>query len=215
MVVPVADFVEVRSPADSMVFKRPAAWAFAARLLGATGGISEDPAEVKEGGAGRLPSNVVALRRDEMARPALNDQRITTLRTHRRYPGYYVTEGKTLAAPGSDFELVQHIRVINRARRVTRDTMLPILKSKIRANANGTIYETDAAVIEQKLKTALSIALLGTPAHASAIEVKVVRTNNALSTKTVLVKVSVLPFLYPKFINTTIGFAALVVREAA
>jgi len=208
-----ADFAEIRSPANGGIFKRSAAWAILARVLGARGGISEDAGEVGETFQGRLPSSVTSIRRNEAARQGLNDARIATLRTHRRAPSFYVTKAKTLAALGSDLELLQHAMIIDRGLEVASLEALKLLNKKQRVNATGTIYETDALVIERKITTALESALLN-EGHVTEVVVKVDRTWNVLSSKRLKLSISLRPYGYPEIVSTTLGFAALVARAA-
>lgn len=206
-VVLVADFGEIRSPISSRVYKRPAAWPVVARAMKAP--ISEDLAYVAEG---KLMSSLTSIRRDEAARQALNTARITTLRTFRKKPGFYITKPKTLAAAGSDYELLQHGRIIDKACRIVRDVMLPRLNGKVRTNKDGTIHEIDARVIEQALETALKRDMV--PDHVVSVLAVINRTDNILSTKKMRVKVSALPYAYPEQIEETLGFATLVAQAA-
>lgn len=209
----VADFAEIRSPLDGAVMKRPAAWAVMARILGAAGGISEDPGEVGETFEGQLPASVVSIRRNESARPVLNDARIATLTTHRGAPGRYVTKGKTLAAPGSDIELIQHAMIIDRGLEVASLEAIKLLNKRQRVNANGTIDEADARVIESKILTAMTRDLTN-EGHVTEVIVKVVRTWNVLSSKRIKIMIALRPYGYPEVVETTLGFAALVARAA-
>jgi hypothetical protein len=209
----VADFCEIRSPQDGAILKRPAAWALLARILGARGGISEDPGEVGENFEGALPTSVRSLRRDESIRQTLNDGRIATLRTHRRAPGFYVTKAKTLAAAGSDVELLQHAMVIDAGLDIASLEAVKLLNKRQRVNADGTIHEVDARVIEQKIATALTNGLLN-EGHITGVTVTVVRDWNVLSSKKLKIKIALQPFGYPETIATTLGFAAVVARAA-
>lgn len=208
----VGDFGEIRSPISSKVFKRPAAWPVTARLK--AGSISEDAGYVQgEQAPGRLMSSLISIRRDEAQRSALNDQRVTTLRTFKRRAGFYVTKPKTLADVGSDYELLQHGRIVDKMCATTRDFMLPKLNGKLRTNSDGTILETVALKLETDLKAALGRDLV-TPNHLQSVNAKINRTDNLISTKKIRVKVSGLPFAYPEQIEETLGFAVLTAQAA-
>lgn len=54
----------------------------------------------------------------------LDAARYVTFRRYEGLPGIYVTNGKTMAAPGSDYEYVETLRVANKAARLVRQAAL-------------------------------------------------------------------------------------------
>lgn len=206
----VADFCELRSYLTSRVYRRPAAWAMSSRVKRAP--ISQDPGEVGNNGVGRLASSITAIRRDEARRTALNAQRLGTLRTFRRKPGFFATKCPTLAAPGSDFKYIQHARIINKACKVTREAMIDELNKARRTNPDGTILEFEARTLESMFNEKLRAELVK-PNHAQTVEARFVRDTDILSSEQLDVDVSVLPFAYPSKIRSRIGFAKLVARS--
>lgn len=211
-VVLVADFGEVRSPIDGGIYRRPAAWALAARVKAAS--ISEDAGYVLgEKAPGKLMSSLISIRRDEAKRQGLNDARIATLRTHKRKAGFYVTKAKTLAVAGSDYALLQHGRIIDKACRTVREGLLPRLNGKVQCNKDGTIFDLDAKAIEADVLKLLKRDLLSA-GHAVSATVKIDRLYNVLSNKKLRIAVSILPYAYPEIIETTLGFAALLATAA-
>lgn len=207
-----ADFCYLRSPISKRVYRQSAAWI--AVSMSRKLSLSTDLGEVGvNGSVGRLPSAVVAIRRNEEKRPGLNDGRFITLRTYYGLTGFFITKPKTMAAPGSDFELLQHGSIIDVGCAVARAKGLELINSKQRTNANGTIYELDARAIERRINTALSIALVQ-PGHAPIAYVTVRRDDNIISTKKIRLKVRIRPFAYPEIVETEVGFEALIAEAA-
>lgn len=172
---------------------------------------SEDLAWV---GRGALPG-VQRLHHDEDAVPGLNIARFVTARRHEGIVGFFLTNPVTMAAPGSDFELLQYRRVWDRAYRVVRRVFTPALSQDFITNpadvqaplVPGAIDEVEAADLEERGKDALSDALLRSrPRHATAVDVSVDRLTTFTVTRELLVDFAVTPKGYAKRISGTLGF---------
>lgn len=172
---------------------------------------SEDLAWV---GRGSLPG-VQRLHHDEDAVPGLNAARFVTARRHEGLTGYYLTNPVTMAAPGSDFELLQYRRVWDRAYRVLRRVYTPVLSQDFLTNpadvqaplVAGAIDEVEAAELEDRGRDALGDALLRTrPRHATEVDVTVDRSTNFTVTRELIVDFAVTPKGYAKSIRGTLGF---------
>lgn len=173
--------------------------------------ISEDLAFVARGA---LPG-VLAITHDEDSTPDLNEARFITTRQHQGLPGYYITNPLMMAAPGSDYALLQRRRVWDRAYRVLRRTVLPFLSTDLLVNpasvssplVPGAIDEVDAATIEDRATDALTDALLrSTPRHVTEVSVLVDRSNNLLTTEELIVTFDITPKAYAKTIRGRLGF---------
>lgn len=173
--------------------------------------ISEDLAWV---GRGALPG-VLAIQHDEDARPGLNFARFITARTHQGFAGYYLTNPVSMAVPGSDFELLQHRRVWDRAYRALRGQLTRLLSQDLLVNpadvdpplVPGAVDEVEAAAIEAAGRNALNDALVRTrPRHATAADVTVDRTQNLISTEEIAVDFAITPKGYVKAIRGSLGF---------
>lgn len=207
-VLAAAGFEYVTSPLSGRQYLLPAGTAVAARASAVP--VSEDLGRVATGAleSCSLTATNTALpkQRDEAATPGLDAGRFTTLRSIIGRPGVYITAGRTLADPGSDYSLWQNGRVMDVACSTVRDALLPFLNSSLRVNAaDGTINEKDAQAIEAQCKAKLDAALV-TPGDASAASVVVTRTNNILSTQELRVSVRVTPLGYARQITVDIGF---------
>ncbi len=182
------------------VNRRNAAWVVAARIAKIPAG--EDPAWV---GRGALP-DVNSLYRNEAATEALDAQRFTTLRTFTGKQGYYITNGRMMAPGGSDFELVQFRRVMDRACQITRAAELPYVSADVRVDKKtGFINEADAQAFESDVGAQLRAGVVA-PGYASDATVVMSRTVNLLSGAVQPVTVRVLSKAYLKQLETSIGF---------
>ncbi len=159
---------------------------------------------------------VRAISHDEGTSQAFSEaDRITTLRTYRGRPGYFVTNGFLKAAPGSDFTYWDWGCVIDEICQGTVDGQDKYLLSKLRALADGTGYldPRDAERIESDVRAALATTLLeptnieGYKGHVSALSYNVDRANNFLATKIFRSTSAAVPLVSVEGIETTVGFA--------
>lgn len=196
------------SPISGRIHKRNAAYAIGARLARAP--IHEDLGRFA---SGSLPG-VDELERDERETPGLDAARFATLRTHIGQPGHYVTSGKLMSPPTSDYRHIQHKRIINTGRRVTRQALMRYLNDTVRVNATtGFILETEARNIERNVAAQLEAALVA-PGHASAVSVQVPRDENLISSEHLSVEIRVVPLGYLRAITATVGLDNPALRSA-
>ncbi len=203
-----AGFHTYVSPLNGRQQSRPAAYSAMARA----GAVppAEDLGRVN---SGSLPG-VIKLARDESVTPGLDAGRFTTLTSITGRNGFWVTNGRLMSPAGSDFTYWQYRRVMDLASSFCRQALLIFLNDSVRVNGDGTISEKDARNIENFTDQFIRNAL--PPGSFSDLTVQVTRTNNVLSTQTLLVTIRVLPLGYAKFITVDIGFtnSALVVKAA-
>ena len=205
-----ADYVSVLDDGGmkGVAFKASAALASTARAAQAP--VSEHLGRVARGPLG----GILRLYRDERVTPGLDEARCTTLRTHVGRPGFFITRGRLMYSPGSDFQRIEYRRVMDvAARRVSLDAQVYVNES-VQVDAAGRILEEDARSIESTLASGLRLELLQ-PGQASDVSVQVIRTDNIASTGTLRVKARVLPLGYAEFIDVDLGFATPSVQEAA
>jgi hypothetical protein len=204
-----AGFADLTSSITGRITKRAAAWAAVARAMSVP--ISQDLGAVEDG---PLPG-VRSLSRDERVTPGLDAKHFITLRTFLGISGAYVTSGRCMAPVGSDYVLLQNGFVMDAACRTARTTLLPFLNSKVRVDGEkGTILEVDARTIEATVEAALNATLVAKN-HASAVSVKVSRTENILSTQRLPVTIRVVPLGYARAIAVDIGFSNPALKLAA
>lgn len=170
--------------------------------------IGKDPSQVlAEDGTGALPSRLTTITRDEYKNPGLDSQRFVTVRTYVGLSGFYVTNWPLMSSVTSDFKYIQHGQVIDAAAKLARIALLPWLSRNlpIKSDGTGQLTEPTWQAIDADADSAVRAGVIQ-PGHATDCEVKGVRTDNVLSTETIRVKLSVLPFTYPKSIQLTVGF---------
>lgn len=206
----VAGDVEMISGVTARQIRRNASLAVSARL--ALVDLQRSPACPEDG---TLPG-IVSLVRDERVTEALDALRITTLRTFdNAFAGFYVTNGRMMAAAGSDYSFVQNRRVMDRAATVARQALIPYVNKDFRVDAStGFIDEREAVAIESKIGRALESDLVS-PGRASSTQVQVKRDDNLISTQTLNVRVRVIPKSYARFITLDLGFENPALAAAA
>jgi len=201
---------DIYSSADQQYNIRNGAWIMSGRegLIP----ISEDLGKVARGPlpfilVPDVPHNKYGIYHDEGQKPGLDVSRFSTLRTFKGLPGFYITNGRTFATPGSDFTYLQYRRVIDRAATLLGTVVKQYINTEVRVNAAGQIAEIDARAIEDRILSYLYGQLKD---NVTAIDVKVDRTEVIVQTQTLKVTCAIQPFGYAKFITLTIGFTPTV-----
>lgn len=144
---------------------------------------------------------------DEALTPGADDARFYTLRSWKRRAGVFVNQPRIFSAQGSDFQLIPHRRVMNRALEVLHDYFVERLNSPILVDATtGFILESEAIEIETNANARLRAALLDKPKASDAFCV-VSRTDNLLSTATLTGEARVVPLAYPTRVALSAGFS--------
>lgn len=174
--------------------------------------ISEDLARVASGPM----EDVLAISHDEEKNPAaLDDAGFSTARTHQGLGGFYINNCRLKSPLGSDFEYLQHGRVMDKACDIVFKKQTQKLSSSVRTvPGTGVINEKDALHWESEIEEALNISLTqpknkeGTKGHVSGEPDYVIdREQNIQSTSELIADVSLVPLGYAKRITTTIGFS--------
>lgn len=192
-------FHRLTSPISGVAFSRNAAWSVAARFSAVPPG--EDLGWPLRGA---LPG-VLSLSRDENKTPGMDAARFTTLRTITGIQGAYVTNARLFSATGSDFQYMQHGRVMDIGSKAVRQAILRYLNASVRVNsATGAILEQDARAIETVVESQLRAAV---GAFVTDVSVQVDRTVNMLSTNKLVLRHRIIPLGYAKAIEQEIGFS--------
>lgn len=160
-------------------------------------------------GRGAIPniSPTNGLYRDEAATPMLDAARFTTMRTFTGFPGYYITNGRTMAAGGSDYSYLVNRRVMDVACRIARRAELPFVNGSLRVNDDGSIDERDARAFESIVEHEIVAELMSSsPPQISNCLVTVDRSANILSTSVEPVAIAITPLAYGRQIRNSIGF---------
>ncbi len=165
------------------------------------------PAQEDPGWVGRGPlTGVISISRDEAVTPGLDAQRFVTARTYTGEAGYFITTGRMMCSPTSDFSSWMNRRVMDIACTTARSATLPYVNGNLNVDTDtGNIDETDARAIEKTVENKLraTTTQLG---RCTDVQTLVDRTNNILSDKMLKLDVGIIPLGYTQFVTTTIGF---------
>lgn len=194
---------------------------FAARA--ASGLPVTDLKRVKSGSL----EEVIKLFHDEFQTPsALDDNKISTLRTYPNLTGFYITQGRLKSPSGSDFKLFPHGLLMDIACEVANREGTLLIGSDLRVSETpidgitGAIDPRDVAIIESEVQNALNAALVtpqnadGKPGYVTRVLFRIVPTN-FLQTGIVVAEVGILPRGYVDYVMTTLGYVAALPAAAA
>jgi hypothetical protein len=171
--------------------------------------LSEDPGRFASGSI----TGAVNPSHDEFLTGGLDNHKITTVRTYVKAQGLYFTNGWLKSAAGSDYRYWQHGRVMDATCNEVYLQQLKMIAAEPRTNPDGTIFENDARSFEQMVTDGLTAILTaprnrsGKRGHVSEFSYAIDRSIDLLTTQSIESNVAVRPLGYPKFINTTLGFA--------
>lgn len=196
---------------------RPLVNAVAVRAADAL--ISED---LTRGGTTNPLPDVLAISHDEFVNETMDEAKFTTTRTWPGAEGFYLTDCRLKSPAGSDFKYWQHGRVMDAVCRVVYEAQQPFHSVEFRTKADRTIDERDASRVEKEVDAKIEAVVgratrevgpknaSGIPGHVDDFAYRVDRSEKMLATETLATEVAVKPLAYPKFIRTTLGFAATV-----
>jgi hypothetical protein len=144
----------------------------------------------------------------------LDSIKLSTLRTWKGRPGFYITQARLKSAAGSDFTHWHRGIVMDIACEIVHEKQVEFVGSGFRVNSDGsgTIYGPYAIELEEEVKAALAAALLqptsaeGTPGYISGVSYSVDRTINYLATETIVGDVGILPRGTTSYVTARIGY---------
>jgi len=200
--VNVADGVDIISPIDSSIRKRPANFAFAPWV--ASHPIHHHPGLRADNA---IFGFVTKTYRDERLTPGLYDARFSTVQTDPGEAGFFFSGGKTLAAVGSDYAEIQSRAVMDRACEYAR-AYLRRLQNDHRFETDKTtkcLTEKQASSLDDDLRSEL-VGSIVAPGYAQDVDVRFSRTEQSKLTKQIKVKITVDELLYGNTISAEIGF---------
>lgn len=199
-----AGFEEIYIPTTKLVLKRPAAWSIVGRGMAIP--VHEDAARVASGPV----TGVVSLYRNEDLTPGLDSARFSTMRqfVNNDPSGFFVTNARIFGGSLSDFQYWQDRRVMDKACTIARPILLNLLNDSVQVETTGArkgkIREISAIQIEKSS----TMKLLATMSrHVTDATVHLSRDDLILSTKTLTVTISLIPFGYFKQIVATISLS--------
>lgn len=183
--------------------------------------ISTDLAQVSGAeSVGALPG-ATAPTHDEYRTPAgLEDAKIGSLRTASNDVGLFLSNVHLKSPVGSDFQFWQHRRIMDQLCRTTSRELWKLTSSSVVCKTDGTgqIAEFQAQALEKRVQRGLDndvgsaargigpSTVDGSTGHVSDQRAQVDRTNNVLSTNTLIWTVACVPRGYAKHLVATLSF---------
>lgn len=138
---------------------------------------------------------------------SLDNARFATAMHFDNRQGFYFAHGNMMAAVGSDYALVQHRRIMDRALEVGYDRAVRLCQKRIaRDPGTGFIATGQAEAIENSINDALKSALVD-PGHAIRAKALVNRSDNLSADPTIRIKQRVMAYGYGDRIELESGFA--------
>jgi hypothetical protein len=214
------------SPFSQCQFRRPLLWQAAAR-----DSLVAIQVDIGAGNYGPLPNTPNSppskpdtgfanslypfVYHDEYVNPGLDAARFTTAMSRTPLPGLFISNPNLMAAPGSDFNWLQHGHVTDAACQITLAFFLTELSDGVRVGTNGRILPQDAADLQTRCNQQLADGLVS-PGAVSSAQCIVSLTDNILQTATLTVQIQIQPLGYLKTISvslTYVNVAATTVQQ--
>ena len=120
------------------------------------------------------------------------------------YTGSFFNSSRTCITTTSDYATIELNRTICKAERNLYAKMVPYLSSPIGFNSNGTIQDTFIAMFENEAISGLDQMVKDS--ELSQRQVVINPTQNTLSTSTLTISVTLVPYGVARFIVINIGF---------
>jgi hypothetical protein len=135
---------------------------------------------------------------------SLNDKGYVFLRHLTGLSGSFTNRSSTVTPTTSDYNKIENNRVIDKAVRNCRTTLLPYLSSPVTVGADGTLPEETTAVFQNAARVPLE--QMEREGELSAFQVLIDPTQNVLSTSKVVISIKIVPIGVAEFIEVNIGF---------
>lgn len=212
----VAGPADIYSPISKRYMRRSCAWLFSAKEAAIS--VSTHPGQVDLGPlplvlARNISQGIYGVYHDEALKPGLDAARFTTFRSVTGLPGFYVTRGRIMTTPGSDYQYTQFRRVIDLATKLALIGASKFLNKKFKVNRStepnpGAIMASEAVPIEKNIQAYI---LNSMGSDLTACTVLVDKVTSFVTTGILNIGIQITPFGYAETINIKIGFAPPVV----
>jgi hypothetical protein len=120
----------------------------AGRLANAAVSIADSPMRVATGallGLGAVPTDVDSIPLQSAIRSALDAARFSVSQTYPDYPGVFWGDGNMLDAPGSDFQVIEYLRTVDKAARQIRPLLIRrVADRRLNSSANSMAVAVNA-----------------------------------------------------------------------
>ncbi|MDW8302858.1 MAG: DUF2586 family protein [Bacteroidia bacterium] len=136
----------------------------------------------------------------------LHEKGYIFMRKHVGLPGYYFNDDTTCTPATSDFNSIARVRVIEKARRIVRSTLLPYLLDEVEIDPEtGRLSASFVKEMQAVVENALDLQMTTNNeiiSNRCVIDPK----QNVLATNKIDVVVKIIPFGYAKQIEVTVSF---------
>lgn len=137
---------------------------------------------------------------------AIHDKKYTVLRTFTGRSGAYVSDDQTLStAANNDYSSMARGLVIDQAILIAYDSLLDNLNEDVEISTSGQIHPAVVKAWQSAVETQIILGMKDA-GIIQDVQAYIDPAQNILSTDTLVVKLSILPKGYAKFIDVNIGF---------
>lgn len=136
----------------------------AGRLANAAVSIADSPMRVATGavmGLGPEPVDVKGEPLPSATLAELDKARFSVPQTYADYPGVFWGDGNMLDAPGSDFQVVEYLRIADKAARRVRLLLIQRVANRSVNNTAGSMAATKSALMKPLREMGRSVAFMG------------------------------------------------------
>ncbi|WP_061289608.1 DUF2586 domain-containing protein [Azotobacter vinelandii] len=136
----------------------------AGRLANAAVSIADSPMRVATGpllGLGETPQDADGVPLPAAVRAALDAARFSVSQTYPDYPGVFWGDANLLDAPGSDFQVVEHLRIVDKAARRVRVLLIQRVADRRLNSTPNSMAATTSALMAPLRAMARSVAFAG------------------------------------------------------
>lgn len=162
-------------------------------------GTENDVPALATGAAAVLVKNL-----PEASLSDLRDKGYSFVRKHNGNTGTFFVDSFTCEISSSDFRTIENNRVYNKAKKLVRTNVLPLLNSPLTINADGTLSEETIAVFKNAAKSGLDEMLVNN--EISQKDVQIDPTQNVLSTSKIQINIRIIPRGVARYIEVNLGF---------
>lgn len=141
----------------------------------------------------------------------LYDKRYITPRQYVGRAGFFFTDDNMACDPTDDYAHLAHRRVIDKAYRITYDTLLDMMLDELAVNEDGTLQVGVVKAWQQAVENAINAQMtangeLSASEDGAGVECYINEKQNVLATSKVEVTVKVRPYGYARYIDVNLGF---------
>lgn len=144
----------------------------AGRLANAAVSVADSPMRVATGaleGLGAVPVDKDGIPLQSSTRSVLDGARLSVSQTYKGYPGTYWADGNLLAAPGSDYQVIEHLRVADKAARRVRVLLIQRIADR-RLNSSDNSMAVNKTALAAPLRQMAKSTTVGAQVFPGEIE---------------------------------------------